>query len=130
MLDLKHSFGLFGRIFGVPRKFLSQVGAFCASMTSGHSIISVNVPAFPDPVLNPVKIGIDETNLKSFIENCVGIASGLDWSEMFEMTDDSEYGGQGYNNILWFHAPEFDGEGKLTGFATTGVEIFRAAGPI
>jgi len=82
MLELKHNFGLFGRIFGVPRKFLSQVGAFCASLTSGHSIIDVRVPAFPDPGGDPVKIGIDEDQLEKFVKDSI-IPAGFDFSQMF-----------------------------------------------
>ena len=128
MLNLRFDYGFIGRLFGVPRKFLSQVGAFCVSFASGHQIIDVRAPAFPDPEDNPVTVGINEDHLKSFVRDneTMGAAHTLDWSGMFSVDTDAS----GYNNILKFHAPVFDGNGRLTGFAATGVEIFTAAGTI
>lgn len=126
MLNLRFDYGFVGRLFGVPRKFLSQVGAFCVSFASGHQIIDVRAPAFPDPKNNPVTVGIDEEQLKSFVRDNerMAAASTLDWTKMFSKTTD------GYDVVLKFHVPTFNAAGDLTGFAETGVEIFRAAGPL
>ena len=77
MLNLRFDFGSIGRLFGVPRKFLSQVGAFCVSFSSGHQIIDVRVPAFPEPNADPVTVGINEDVLKSFIEEALDLSSYL-----------------------------------------------------
>ncbi len=68
MLNVRFDYGFIGRLFGVPRKFLSQVGAFCTSFASGHQIIDVRAPAFPDPEKNPVTVGINEEQLDAFIK--------------------------------------------------------------
>ena len=68
MLNVRFDFGFIGRLFGVPRKFLSQIGAFCASLSSGHQIIDVQTPAFPNPEKSPVTIGINEAHLRAFIQ--------------------------------------------------------------
>ena len=82
MLNVRFDFGLIGRLFGVPRKFLSQVGAFCASFSSGHQIIDVQTPAFPDPDKAPVTVGINEEHLRAFIAAAVDISSCLTDSDV------------------------------------------------
>jgi len=69
MLNVRFDYGFVGRLFGVPRKFLSQIGAFCASFASGHQIIDVRAPAFPDPEKNPVTVGIHEDRLVQWLES-------------------------------------------------------------
>ena len=154
MLNIRHDFGFFGRLFGVPRKFLSQVGAFCASLTSGHPIIDVRVPAFPDPGGNAVTIGVDEDALSQFVKaqtvnagtgnrlvctnadgdietvatGTVGApASGVSWSDMLKTEPSGSY-----DTKLVFYPPTFNDLGQITGFASTGIEIgtFAAASGI
>jgi len=84
MLNVRFDYGFIGRLFGVPRKFLSQVGAFCASFASGHQIIDVRTPAFPDPEKNPVTVGIDEEELKKFIKEQSIVPDNFDFSQMFQ----------------------------------------------
>lgn len=58
-----------GKLFGIPRRWLTRIGSFCASLTVGHPILTIRKPDFPDPVKDPVEIGIDEDALKDFVKN-------------------------------------------------------------
>lgn len=58
-----------GKLFGIPRRWLTRIGSFCASLTVGHPILTIRKPDFPDPVKDPVEIGINEDALKDFVKN-------------------------------------------------------------
>jgi len=66
MFGVKTRFGMIGRLFGVPRAWLSQVGGFCSSWKSVHNIIRLNIPDFPSRN-NPITIGVDEDALSDII---------------------------------------------------------------
>lgn len=72
MLDLRHDFGFSGKLFGVPRKFLSQVAAFCKSFTVTGGVLKVRIPAFPDPENNPIQLWLDEDELAAFAVSSCG----------------------------------------------------------
>lgn len=68
MFTLRRDFGMFGRLFGVPRAWLSRVGAFCSSWCPEGGLVTLKIPDFPDPTKNPIKVGIDEDELKKFVQ--------------------------------------------------------------
>lgn len=68
MFSEKRDFGMIGKIFGVPRRWMTRIASFCSSLTVSHPILTIKKPDFPDPTKNPVEIGIDEEVLKAFIE--------------------------------------------------------------
>lgn len=68
MLNVRYDYGFLGKLFGVPRKLLSQLGGFCTSFTVEGRILKATFPAFPVPDKNPVKFWLDEEELAAFIE--------------------------------------------------------------
>ena len=76
MFNVKTDFGFVGRLFGVPRAWLSKVGAFCSSWTTHGNIITLERPDNPDPEHAPIKLGIDEEALGEFVD-----ARGTDMGE-------------------------------------------------
>lgn len=68
MFGVKTRFGMIGRLFGVPRAWLSQVGGFCSSWKSVHNIIRLNIPDFPSRE-NPITIGVDEESIKDLMSS-------------------------------------------------------------
>ena len=76
MFNVKTDFGFVGRLFGVPRAWLSKVGAFCSSWTTHGRIITLERPDNPDPEHAPIRIGIDEEALGEFVD-----ARGTDMGE-------------------------------------------------
>lgn len=65
---VKRDFGSAGRLFGVPRAWLSRVGAFCSSFCTEGRFLKMSRPDNPDPVDAPVKLGIDESALAGFVD--------------------------------------------------------------
>ncbi len=67
MFSIRRDFGLFGKMFGVPRAWLSRIGAFCASWTVEGNILNLVIPEFPDPVKNPIRLSIDADALRDLL---------------------------------------------------------------
>ena len=84
MFNVKTDFGFVGRLFGVPRAWLSKVGAFCSSWSTHGNIITLERPDNPDPEHAPIKLGIDEEALGEFVD-----AHGADMGE--EPVDNTKY---------------------------------------
>lgn len=72
MFTCKRDFGFFGRLFGVPRAWLSHVGAFCSSWSTEGRLLNLSIPALPDPENAPIKLGIDEDALTEFVRGVSG----------------------------------------------------------
>lgn len=68
MFTCRRDFGFLGRLFGVPRTWLSQVGAFCSSWSTEGRLLYLIMPALPDPGTAPIKLGIDEEALGEFVD--------------------------------------------------------------
>lgn len=96
MFNVKTDFGSFGRLFGVPRAWLSKVGAFCSSWTTHGRIITLERPDNPDPEHAPIRIGIDEEALGEFVD-----ARG------------TEMGEEPVDNTIYSNLDDFTGDNVL-----------------
>lgn len=67
--SVRSDFGFIGRLFGVPRSWLSKVGAFCSSFCATGRFMKLEIPDNPDPCNAPVKIGIDEDALTDAVKD-------------------------------------------------------------
>ena len=74
MFSIRRDFGLSGKIFGIPRAVLARVCAFCSSWSVEGKVIKLEIPEFPDPEKNPIKLSVDEDELRSIVGGGSGSA--------------------------------------------------------
>lgn len=67
MFSVRHDFGISGRIFGIPRAWLSRIGAFCSSFSTRGRLINISIPDNPSPNKAPVVFEINEDALRAFV---------------------------------------------------------------
>ena len=67
MFSVRHDFGISGRIFGIPRAWLSRIGAFCSSFSTRGRLINISIPDNPSPNSAPVVFEINEAALRAFV---------------------------------------------------------------
>jgi len=75
MFGVKTDFGMMGRLFGVPRAWLSRVGAFCTFWRVESPIIKLVVPDFPNRD-NPIRLGVDADALAEAVSDSVNGSMG------------------------------------------------------
>lgn len=63
MINLRRDFGMVGKLFGVPRKIITQLCNFASFWQVESSILTLEIPAFPSEK-NPVTLTLDEDNLE------------------------------------------------------------------
>lgn len=95
MFSIRRDFGFFGKIFGVPRAWLSRVGAFCSSWSVEGNLLTLSIPENPDPLRNPIRLGLNSDAIAALTGSASGTGTAVDETAS---TDTTIAPGSAYEN--------------------------------